>query len=162
MRRAIALLLLVVCVGFKVAFGQGVLGQDFTKNLLANINQLTAGIQNNVQQTVHQIQENVQAHLAQIDRVNKDMAAKLGKDGQYTTTLGNGSTILINGVGGVSRTIFSGQTSNGEPYFRDSEDRVVGNILHHTDRIYNPTTRSMDEFRYTLDLKDPKAKPVPA
>lgn len=85
-----------------------------------------------------------------------------GKTGLSTLSLGNGSTILINGAGGVSRTVFSGQTSNGEPYFRDSEDRVVGKILHHTDRIYNPGTRKMEEFRYTLDLTDPEAKPVPA
>ena len=73
-----------------------------------------------------------------------------------------GSTIVVNGgYGGSSRTIFSGQGPDGEPYFRDSEDRIVGDILHHTDRIYNPARRTMDEFRYTLDLKDPNAKPVP-
>lgn len=79
-------------------------------------------------------------------------------------TLGSntGSTVVINGgSGGSTRVVFSGQGPNGEPYFRDSEDRIVGDVLHHTERVYNPSKKAMDEYRYTLDLKNPNAKPVP-
>lgn len=53
-----------------------------------------------------------------------------------------------------------GTDAEGRPFYIESEDLVVGDTLYHTDRVYNQTTGRLDETRYTLDRKDPKAKPM--
>jgi len=71
----------------------------------------------------------------------------------------NGNTIVINSGGGLSRTVMSGHTPDGEPYVRDIEERYDGNFLYHNETSYNPRTRISERIRWKLDLATPGAKP---
>ena len=75
--------------------------------------------------------------------------------------LGPGSSsIIVNGNSGTSRSIQSGTGPDGKPYYVESENVVIGERLFHTDRIYNYTTKNLEERKYSLNLSDPNAKPV--
>lgn len=74
-------------------------------------------------------------------------------------TVGSGSSVIQTNDG--TRIVQSGRTSDGKPYVRESTDKIVGDTLRHVERIYDPTTNSTKVHGYTLDLKDPNAKPVP-
>lgn len=74
--------------------------------------------------------------------------------GQIITN--SGSTIIFN-RDGVSRSIISGLTPEGEPYMRDIVERYDGNMLYHNETTYNPKTKIKETFCWKLDLSKPGA-----
>ncbi|KAG7200787.1 hypothetical protein KM043_003161 [Ampulex compressa] len=139
--------------------GQGILGANWLQGLHENIDRMNRNINENVRHLNRQIQENVQKQLKQVDELRKNINAT----GQQRSTLvvGNNGGVYVNGAGGSTRWIYSGQGEDSRPYYRDVEERIVGSVLHRTERVRNPETKGVHEYRYTLDLSDPKAKPVP-
>lgn len=75
--------------------------------------------------------------------------------------MSNGQTVILNSGTGGSQFISSGYDTKGVPYYRAIEQAIVNNVLKHIERIYNSTTDKFDIIGYTLDLADPKSKPIP-
>lgn len=71
-----------------------------------------------------------------------------------------GNNVIISNNDGM-KIVHSGRTSDGKPYVRESTDKIVGDILRHVERIYDPTMNTSKVLGYTLDLKDPDARPIP-
>lgn len=132
------------------------LNLNWMEGLFDHINKLNQNINENVGRITQDIQDNVQSQLARLDELQKQLNRT-----DFTALSRNGNSIIINGSGGTSRTVYSGHTPDGQPYFRDTEERVVGDTLYHYERFYNPKTKNVEESRYTLNLSDPNAKPVP-
>ncbi|XP_015109848.1 uncharacterized protein LOC107036415 [Diachasma alloeum] len=132
---------------------------DWTSDLLSNIHRMTENIHNNVHQIQERVQANVRDHLARIDHLNHDINQRVAEINKEVENAG--PTLRINSNGGSSRSIISGHLPNGEPYFRDVEERTIGDTLHRFENVYNPKTQQMERYHTTLDLKDPNAKPVP-
>lgn len=78
--------------------------------------------------------------------------------GRIISNYGN-SIVRINSVNGVTRTVMSGRTPDGEPYIRDIEERTNGQYLYHNETSYNPRTKASERIRWRLDLTTPGAKP---
>ncbi|XP_058797840.1 uncharacterized protein LOC131668037 [Phymastichus coffea] len=133
--------------------------QNWFGDLFGNINRWTEGIQSNVHRMTQQIQHNVNE---QVSRANQQVAEALKNvdklNGTYVSA--GDSSVIVTNSGGSSRKVQSGTDVNGNPYYVESENLVVGGILYHTDRVYNYTTKKLEEHRYTLNLSDPNAKPV--
>lgn len=79
-------------------------------------------------------------------------------NGRIIQSVTSGSSIIISG-NGVTRTILSGRTSDGEPYTRDIEERREGDFLYHKETFSKPKDNSSEIFRWKLDLATPGAKP---
>lgn len=77
------------------------------------------------------------------------------------SSMSNGQTVILNSGTGGSQFISSGYDTKGVPYYRAIEQAIVNNVLKHIERIYNSTTDKFDIIGYTLDLADPKSKPIP-
>ncbi|KOX79710.1 hypothetical protein WN51_11320 [Melipona quadrifasciata] len=134
-------------------------GTDWLRGLNENIDALNRNINQNVHQLNRRIHETVQQNLAQVHR----MTQNLHEDSSSSSSSiggGGGSSSVIQSNDGT-RIVQSGRTSDGKPYVRESTDRIVGDTLRHVERIYDPTTNSTKVHGYTLDLKDPNARPVP-
>lgn len=157
MQRGGVFLAILLCCS--LCRGQNVFRQDWLQGLLDNIEKTNAGINRSVQQLNQRIQQDVQTRLAEVDQITRDAQKTIAENARSGGQ--DGSTIIINGNGGTSRSVFSGRTPDGQPYFRDTERTVIGDTLHVHERYYDPETRKMKERRYNLNLKDPNAKPVP-
>ncbi|KAK9308865.1 hypothetical protein QLX08_001280 [Tetragonisca angustula] len=139
--------------------GQVLGGTDWLRGLNENIEALNRNIQQNVQQLNQRIHETVQENLAHVHRMTENLNEELANAPASVYTVGGGSSVIQSNDG--TRIVQSGRTSDGKPYVRESTDRIVGDTLRHVERIYDPTTNSTKVHGYTLDLKDPNAKPVP-
>ncbi|XP_017796661.1 PREDICTED: uncharacterized protein LOC108577941 [Habropoda laboriosa] len=140
--------------------GQVFVGTDWLDGLSANIDALNRNIQQNVQQLNERIQETVQGNLEQVREMTKNLKEELATARPATVqAVGSNNVILSSNDG--TKIVQSGRTSDGKPYVRETTDKIVGDTLRHVERIYDPTTNSSKVHGYTLDLKDPNAKPVP-
>lgn len=131
---------------------------DWTSDLASNIQRMTEGIQNNVHQIQERIQANIRDHLAGIDHLNQDInqrVAEITKEAEQS-----GHSVIINSNGGSSRSITSGYLPNGEPYFRDIEERRIGDTIHRFERVYNSTNQQVETYHTLVDVNNPNAKPV--
>ncbi|XP_044004862.1 uncharacterized protein LOC122849978 [Aphidius gifuensis] len=154
--------LIILTILFIGSSSYGQLTPNWTKDILERVNKLNTNIQGNVVRLNKQIQEAMNGRLAFVDRLNEDVAKKVGKVTEEVRRLPkNSHTFTVNNNSGSSRVIVSGTGDDGQPYFRDIQDTVIDGTLFHTERVYNPKTKSMDVYEYTLDLNDPSAKPVP-
>ncbi|XP_017889416.1 uncharacterized protein LOC108630576 [Ceratina calcarata] len=138
--------------------GQAHAGAGWLSGLSESIGALNRNIQQSVQQLNQQVQQTVQANLAQVHQMTNDLNERIATEGNVVQT--KGSNIFVSG-NGETKIVQSGRTSDGKPYVRESIDKIVGDTLRHTERIYDPTTKETKVHAYTLDLKDPNAKPVP-
>ncbi|KAL2737648.1 uncharacterized protein V1478_001734 [Vespula squamosa] len=126
-------------------------------------------LQQDIRDLQYNIQKKVENSLADVRKItdhieeNVQEAIKKGelKNVADSTIITNGPGTIITNGHGTSRIITSGYLSNGQPYSYDVEDKVIGRTLFHTERYYNNTKGGVDVIAYTLDLDDPKAKPVP-
>ncbi|XP_012237239.1 uncharacterized protein LOC132911744 isoform X1 [Bombus pascuorum] len=139
--------------------GQVYAGTDWLRGLHENIGALNRNIQHNVMQLNQRIQETVQANSAQIHRVTEKLNEELAHGPASVHKIGGNNVIISNNDG--MKIVHSGRTSDGKPYVRESTDKIVGDILRHVERIYDPTMNTSKVLGYTLDLKDPDAKPIP-
>jgi hypothetical protein len=64
------------------------------------------------------------------------------------------------GTGSNTHVVHSGKDENGDPYYVEQHNVVIGDTLYRTERVYNPMSKQLDERHYTLDLTDPDAEPV--
>ncbi|XP_063981457.1 uncharacterized protein LOC135164743 [Diachasmimorpha longicaudata] len=132
---------------------------DWTSDLAAKLQRMTAGIQQNVHQLQERIQADIRDRLAGIDHLNQDInqrVAEITKEAEQS-----GPLVIINSNGGSSRFITSGYLPNGEPYFRDVEERRIGDTIHRFERVYNSTNQKVETYHTTLvDVNNPNAKPV--
>ncbi|KAG8041101.1 hypothetical protein G9C98_002089 [Cotesia typhae] len=152
--RCVMKILIVVCLLIAVTQCQ-IINTNFLNDIFSNINhQLQTDIQNHVRDVQQKINDNVRNELSKVDQLLTEIRQR------PIPLPSSGQTIIVNGGSRSSHTVLSGTTPDGEPYFRDIEDRVDGNILHRTETIYNPKLRSMEKYHYTLDLTKPNAKPV--
>lgn len=71
----------------------------------------------------------------------------------------NGNIIRTTSVNGLTKTITSGHTADGEPYVRNVEERNEGNYLYHNEIYFNPRTNATEKIRWKLDLTVPNATP---
>ncbi|XP_076759194.1 uncharacterized protein LOC143428307 [Xylocopa sonorina] len=132
-------------------------GQDWLAGLNENIDALNKNIQQNVQHLNRQIHQTVQTNLAQVHRLTDNLHDRITSN---VVQMGGGNNVILTTNDGT-KIVQSGRTSDGKPYIRESTDKIVGDTLRHLERIYDPTTNSSKVHGYTLDLKDPNAKPVP-
>ncbi|XP_017765226.1 PREDICTED: uncharacterized protein LOC108554452 [Eufriesea mexicana] len=139
--------------------GQTYVGTDWLKGLSQNIDALNRNIQQNVHQLNQRIQETVHGNLAQVYRLTENLNAEAATGPASVQAIG-GNNVILSGHDGT-KIVHSGRTSDGKPFIRESTDKVVGDTLRHVERIYDPTTNTSKVHGYTLDLKDPGAKPVP-
>lgn len=79
--------------------------------------------------------------------------------GRIQSVVGGNNMIVMNNGG--TTIVQSGRTSDGKLFVRESTDKIVGDTLRHVERIYDPAMNTSKVHGYTLDLKDPNAKPVP-
>jgi len=70
-----------------------------------------------------------------------------------------GNIVSISSGNGVSRTVMSGHTTDGEPYVRNIEERNDGTYLYHNESSYNPRTNITERIRWKLNLTTPGAVP---
>ncbi|KAF7383879.1 hypothetical protein HZH68_014636 [Vespula germanica] len=141
--------------------------EGWLDGLNMDLNKFQQDIQQGVQNLQYNIQKSVEKSIADVTKYT-DSVQEAIKRGEFKSFATDGSTIITNGPGtivtkglGTSRVITSGYLSNGQPYSYDVEDKVIGRTLYHTERYYNNTDGGVDVIAYTLDLDDPKAKPVP-
>lgn len=73
-------------------------------------------------------------------------------DAQGRIISNTGNTLIVNGGNGVTRSIISGRTEDGQPYVRDVEERYVGNMLYHNESNYNPITKTKERICWKVDL----------
>ncbi|KAK2579337.1 hypothetical protein KPH14_008288 [Odynerus spinipes] len=143
---------------------------DWLAGLNENLNKLQHQIQESVQNIQTDVQRTVQKSLAHVDqitsRVNEDVEEAVRKGGKggggHSTIITgiNSGTVVMNSPGS-SRTITSGSLPDGKPFWYDVEDKVIGRNLYHTERYYNNSDKGIEVIAYTVNLDDPKAKPVP-
>ncbi|XP_076677540.1 uncharacterized protein LOC143373832 isoform X2 [Andrena cerasifolii] len=137
--------------------GQGILGMDWLSGLTESIGTLNRNIQHNVQQLNQQIQHTVQSNLAQVHRMTENLPKDIGTGNVQLSGVGN---LVLQDNDGTT-IVQSGRTSDGKTFVRKTTDRIVGDTLRHLERIYDPATNTSKMHGYTLNLKDPNAKPVP-
>lgn len=153
---SVAILLgLLLCSG---SDGQRILGMDWLGGLTANIDALNRNIQQNVQELNQRIQDTVQSNLAQVQRATENLNEEVAS-GRIQSVVGGNNMIVTNNGG--TTIVQSGRTSDGKLFVRESTDKIVGDTLRHVERIYDPAMNTSKVHGYTLDLKDPNAKPVP-
>ncbi|XP_012252746.2 uncharacterized protein LOC105684164 [Athalia rosae] len=136
-------------------------GQESIDNMNANIQEGVANLNRNIEQDLQTEEERINQIT---DEIRRNVIV-VGQNGANSINVRSGrgypgQSISIDSIPGGTRTIYSGTTGNGRLYYRESEDVVIGNTLYHTARVYNHTSQAMDEYRYTLDLADPSARPV--
>ncbi|XP_012288786.1 uncharacterized protein LOC105704282 isoform X2 [Orussus abietinus] len=146
-----------------VCQGQVMFSNDWMRGLFSSIERLNQDLQGNIQRMNEQIQANLRTQLARVDQLTQDAVrtAENGSSNQYTVVNPGGQSIVVNSGQSAVRTVISGHTKDGQPYFRDSEDKIIGDTLHHTDKSYNAAGDLVNEHKYTLDLKKPDARPEP-
>ncbi|XP_011340236.1 uncharacterized protein LOC105281019 isoform X2 [Ooceraea biroi] len=136
---------------------------DWTNDLTRSITRMTENINGQVQrftqQLKAQIQQNVQDSLEPALREANRAIESLPRDVHGRIISNNGNIIVVSTGNGLSRTIMSGHTPDGEPYVRDIEERYDGNILYHNETSYNPRTNVTERIRWKLDLATPGAQP---
>lgn len=134
------------------------------QGVFEGITRMRESLQQNINQLNRQIHDNVRGYFSNVERFHEDLRKKIGANMPSISDTNNGNAIVISSNGGAtigaSRMVYSGYTPNGEPYYRDSERKVKDGILHHFERVYDSKEDRIKEYRYTLDLKDPDAKPV--
>ncbi|XP_025159397.1 uncharacterized protein LOC105192254 isoform X2 [Harpegnathos saltator] len=136
---------------------------DWTTDLQESIQAMTRGIDEQVQRIVQQahndarqsIYSSVKPALEQVRRTVQN----LPRDEHGRLISNTGNTILVNNGNGVSRSITSGHTPDGEPFVRDIVEWYEGNMLYHNETAYNPRTKSMQTTCWKLDFATSGAKP---
>lgn len=89
------------------------------------------------------------------------MCHHLFTDAQGHIISTNSNTMIFNSGNGVTKTVLSGRTPDGEPYVRNIEEYYKGNVLYHNETLYNPKTKTTERIRWKLDLATPGAAPEP-
>ncbi|XP_003692061.1 uncharacterized protein LOC100868947 isoform X1 [Apis florea] len=135
--------------------GQVYMGTNWLKDLNENINALNRNIQQNMQQLQQRIHNTVQSNLERAHRLTENLA-----NNPNTIQMIGGSSVIVSNNDGT-KIVQSGRTSDGKPYIRESTDKIIGDTLQHIEKIYDPITNTSKMHGYTLNLKDPSAKPVP-
>ncbi|KZC11081.1 PREDICTED: uncharacterized protein LOC107189225 isoform X2 [Dufourea novaeangliae] len=135
--------------------GQGIQGADWLGDLTKSISELNRNIQENVQQLNREVQERVQSNVEHAHRLTSNLDKKLVPGTAQTT----GNNVVVSDGHGT-RIVQSGRTSNGRTFVRESSDDIVDDTLRHVDKIYDPEANTTRVYGYTLNLKDPNAKPV--
>lgn len=160
MRRAIvASISVVILVGAmlcSISDGQVYMGTNWLKDLHENINALNRNLQQNMYQLQQRIHNTVQRNLEHVHRLTENLD---NNSNNMMQMIGGNSVIVSNNDG--TKIVQSGRTSDGKPYIRESTDKIIGDTLQHIERIYDPITNTSKMHGYTLNLKDPSAKPVP-
>lgn len=147
--RAVAVLLLC---GFLLLNYQGKMSvnADFVSDILADVSRMNQAIQKSV--------------TAQVARAKgiAEQAVKKAKAGFWPagSSKTGSSGVILSGTGSNSHFVSSGKDPKGKPYYMETDNVVVGDTLFHTERVYNASTKKIDERRYTVDLLNPNAKPV--
>ncbi|XP_029052785.1 uncharacterized protein LOC114880677 [Osmia bicornis bicornis] len=156
-RVCVAILLVgaMLCSGCN---GQAVPGTNWLQGLSQSIEALNRNIQQNVQQVNQRVQETVRSNLEQVDQLRENLNEGSGPGN--VQIIGGNNNLFVSGQDGT-KIVYSGRTSDGKPFVRETTDKVVGDTLRHVDKIYDPATKVSRVHGYTLDLKDPNAKPVP-
>ncbi|XP_015592206.1 uncharacterized protein LOC107266341 [Cephus cinctus] len=150
----------IFLVGVFVGSSQGQFdfGSDWTGGLFHDINGFGTKINDDISNLNQQIQQDVQKQINDVNKEILDEIAKAQKDGTMTSS---GQSVSVSNINGRQRTFISGHTKSGQLYYRETEEQVINNILHHTDRVYDKNKKIIRETSYTLDLSNPNAKPVP-
>ncbi|XP_012146925.1 uncharacterized protein LOC100879309 [Megachile rotundata] len=146
-----------ICLAILVAMCSGSSGQwspDWVSGLSRNIEALNRNIQENVRQVNLGVQEAVRGSLEQARQATNEKL--ISGDVQII----GGNNAIVSNQDGV-KFVRSGHTSDGKPYTRESSEQIVGDVLRHVLKVYYPATNTTAVHGYTLDLKDPNAKPVP-
>ncbi|XP_008559034.1 uncharacterized protein LOC103579423 [Microplitis demolitor] len=143
-------LVVILCLFITVSQCQ-FLDMSFLDNMMENMN---SQINNQMAIMHQQINDNIANQLSKVDQLISNI------HNIPIPTATNGQTIIVNGGSGESHTVLSGTGADGKPYFRDITDRMIGSVLHRTERIYNPKTDTIETYQYTYDTSNPNAKPV--
>uniref|UniRef100_A0A348G6C7 Uncharacterized protein n=1 Tax=Odontomachus monticola TaxID=613454 RepID=A0A348G6C7_ODOMO len=135
---------------------------DLTENLARmneNINNQVQGIINNVNRQLqhtftHELEPALQEVRRTIDNLPRD------EHGRLMSTYGSiGNTVLINNGNGLSKSLVSGTTKEGEPFIRQVEERNDGGTLYHHEIYYKPNTNTSVKTCWKLDHTKPGALP---
>lgn len=87
-----------------------------------------------------------------------DAQGNIISTGSSIVSINNGSKIVTI-VDGVSRTITTGHTPNGEPYVRDVVEKRIGDMLYCNETTFNPKTGATETIAWKLNLAIPGSKP---
>ncbi|XP_014488980.1 PREDICTED: uncharacterized protein LOC106752082 [Dinoponera quadriceps] len=127
-----------------------------TENIGAEVESYTRNLGANIQRTVqNSLRTSLEPALAEARRTLQN----LPRDANGQIISNTGSRIIINSGNGVSRSIVSGHTPDGESYVRDVEERYEGNMLYHNETNYNPKTKTKVRICWKLDLTKSSASP---
>ncbi|XP_020295202.1 uncharacterized protein LOC109860494 isoform X2 [Pseudomyrmex gracilis] len=130
-------------------------GADWASDLSRDINRMTQDINSQVQSFTRNLHTNVvQPAIEQANRAIEN----LPKDAQGHI-ISSGNTMIFNSGNGVTKSVLSGRTPDGEPYVRNIEEYYRGNVLYHNETLYNPKTKTTKKFSWKLDLATPGATP---
>ncbi|CAL1673804.1 unnamed protein product [Lasius platythorax] len=128
---------------------------DFTSNLNRDINDMIQRINQEVNQQVTDLNKSIEKT---IENLPKDAQGNIISTGSSIVSINNGSKIVTI-VDGVSRTITTGHTPNGEPYVRDVVEKRIGDMLYCNETTFNPKTGATETIAWKLNLAIPGSKP---
>ncbi|XP_014229183.1 uncharacterized protein LOC106654011 isoform X1 [Trichogramma pretiosum] len=63
-------------------------------------------------------------------------------------------------IRGGKRVVRAGRTAEGVPYYEETEDLPIGDVIFHTERVYNHETRSLD-VKSSKQVKEPATEATP-
>ncbi|XP_066595725.1 uncharacterized protein [Prorops nasuta] len=133
--------------------------ENWLGGLFQNIQKMTKEIQEDVDKLTRGIGENVKQQVAEANKLAKNAVEAAGNGTANSISIGDGSSVIMRNSG-LQTVITSGVTEDGKPFYRATQEKVQGHILDHYEKVYEPNGKTLNEYRYTLDLKDPTAKPV--
>ncbi|XP_050448888.1 uncharacterized protein LOC126850205 [Cataglyphis hispanica] len=125
---------------------------DFTSNLNRNLNNMIQQINAQVAYLTDDIQKN-------IENFPRDAEGNLITNSSSISSIitNNGKIVTI--IDGVSTTITSGRTANGEPYIHEVVEKRIGDMLYHNETTTNPETGATKTIAWKLNLAIPGSKP---
>lgn len=112
---------------------------------------------------LNQMSQNINKQVAEIQKKIETTIQNLPKDEQGNIICTNNTSIISSQIVTINNGVLNSTTRgciNGEPYERTIVEKYIGNILYHTETIFNPKTNTTKTFAWKLDSTVPGAKPV--
>ncbi|CAB0040199.1 unnamed protein product [Trichogramma brassicae] len=111
-------------------------GSNYIDNGLIDMDKYFENLQQSINQSIQSSSQNENAaHVS----THSD-----GRGGYETTV----------SIRGGKRVVRAGRTAEGLPYYEETEDLPIGDVIFHTERVYNHETRSLD-VKSSKQVKEP-------
>ncbi|KAL6445948.1 hypothetical protein ACFW04_000965 [Cataglyphis niger] len=113
----------------------------------AQVAHLTDDIQKNIEETLQNLPRDADGNI--ITNSSSISSNVIINNGHKIVTIADG----------VSTSITSGRTPNGEPYIHEVVEKRIGDMLYHNETTINPETGATKTIAWKLNLAIPGSKP---